>query len=159
MEPLHLDLGEVLQGDASLRTRTVVLVFQVNCPGCFLYALPTAEAIHQERDRLGLSVLAVSTAFEDFSLNTVENTRALVDHGTLVGETKRHLGMSRYPGTLSFSIATDAGMATGVGRTFAVNALMGTPSWIVIEPDGRILDHQLGELRRSRALLPPGVSP
>ncbi len=147
METFHLELGEVLQGEASLRTRTLVLVFQVNCPGCFLHALPTAEAIHQERDRLGLSVLAVSTAFEDFSLNTVENTRALVESGTLVGETKRHLGMSRYSGSLSFSIATDAGMETGVGRTFAANALMGTPSWIVIEPDGSILDHQFGALR------------
>ncbi|MGH0034031.1 MAG: hypothetical protein ACQGVK_03300 [Myxococcota bacterium] len=133
----RLAIGEILQGDLRPDDRALVLVFQVNCPGCFHYALPTAEAIHRDRDRLGLWVLGLSTAFEDFELNTVENTRQLVEDGRLVGETRRSLDRDTYPGPISFPIATDAGMDRGVGETFASNALPGTPSWILLEPDGR----------------------
>lgn len=126
VDRLHLALGEVIQGDMRLDSRTLLLVFQVNCPGCFTYALPLAEAIHQDSNRLGLSVMGLSTAFEDFHLNTVEHTRALVEEGTLVGETKKVLGTEAYGGTISFPIAVDAGMEQGVGETFAANHLMGT---------------------------------
>ena len=37
-------------------------------------------------------------------------------------------------------------MEHGVGETFAANGLMGTPSWIVLEPGGRVLAHHFGRL-------------
>jgi len=151
MDIFHLAVGELLQGELRTNARTLLLVFQVNCPGCFSYALPLAEAIHRDEDRLGLSVLALSTAFEDFELNTLENTHALVDRGDLVGETQRTLGMRKYPGTISFPVATDLGMEHGVGETFTANRLMGTPSWIVLEPDRRVLSRHFGELPMSFA--------
>lgn len=142
----HLAVGEVVQGAFALGERTLLLVFQVNCPGCFTYALPLAETIHQDRDRLGLTVLGLSTAFEDFELNTVQHTEQLVHQGTLVGETRRVLERDQYENPLSFPVATDAGIQAGVGETFETNRLRGTPSWILLEADGRILSHAFGEL-------------
>lgn len=145
----QLAVGEIVQGDFTLDSTTLVLVFQVNCPGCFSYALPLAEAIHQESSRLGLSVKALSTAFEDFDLNTRENTRSLVERGTLVGATRRALGRDSYGGTISFPVGVDAGIERGVGETFAAYRLLGTPSWLVLERDGRLLRSEFGQLSLS----------
>ena len=145
-DQFHLAVGEVLQGDMALDSRTLLLVFQVNCPGCFTYALPLAEAIHQDSNRLGLRVKALSTAFEDFELNTPDHTRLLVEKGTLVGETRKSLGTDTYDGTISFPVGFDAQMDNRVGETFAANYLRGTPSWIVLEPDGKVLASYFGQL-------------
>merc|ERR1712133_268791 len=56
----------------------VMLAFQVNCPGCFLYALPLMNRLHDEFTKRGANVFALSTAFEEFDLNTVEATEKLV---------------------------------------------------------------------------------
>lgn len=143
----HLAVGDVLQGEMTLRSRTLLLVFQVNCPGCFSYALPLAEAIHQDRNRLGLAVMGLSTAFEDFNLNTAAHTRDLLERGTVYGETARSLGSSTYSGSISFPIAVDAGMERGIGETFAENRLRGTPSWLLLEPNGALLAHYFGQLQ------------
>jgi len=142
----RLALGEVLQGEVRLDVRTLLLVFQVNCPGCFQYVLPLAEEVHGARADGGMAVLGISTAFEDFDLNSVENTRALLDVGTVVGETRESLGTDRYGGRISFPVAADAGMDEAVGETFATNRLRGTPSWIILEPDGEVLAHHFGRL-------------
>jgi AhpC/TSA family len=70
-------------------TGKVVLleVFQVNCPGCFLYALPQAVELHYRYSSKGLIVLGIATAFEDFDKNTLENLLKLVKHGEVIGET------------------------------------------------------------------------
>ena len=146
LERFHLAMGEVLQGSFELDSRTLLLVFQVNCPGCFTYALPLAEAVHRDSSRLGLSVMAISTAFEDFELNTAEHTRALLQTGTLVGETQKALGTDTYDGTLSFPVAVDSGIDRGVGETFASNRVWGTPSWLILEPDGTQLSRHFGRL-------------
>jgi len=44
----------------------LVEVFQVNCPGCFLYGIPQAIDIYQKYSKEGLTVVGVATAFEDF---------------------------------------------------------------------------------------------
>ncbi|MEZ4282659.1 MAG: hypothetical protein R3F21_23935 [Myxococcota bacterium] len=142
----HLAIGTMAQGEIPAGDRLLVLVFQVNCPGCFQYALPTAEAIHRQGDRLGLSVLGLSTAFEDFELNTIGNTRALVERGELVGVTRRVLGSERYSNALSFPVATDARMEHGVGETFARNALPGTPTWILLDEERRRYGQWFGRL-------------
>ncbi len=70
-----------------------VEVFQVNCPGCFLYALPQAIEIYQQYFDRGLSVIGIATAFEDFDKNTLENLKLLVEKNEVVGET--HLSLSQ----------------------------------------------------------------
>ncbi|HEX2013922.1 MAG TPA: TlpA family protein disulfide reductase, partial [Nitrososphaera sp.] len=69
----------------------LVEVFQVNCPGCFLYGIPEAIDIHRKYKDRGLTVLAVATAFEDFDKNNLQNLEKLVTNGEVIGETHRAL--------------------------------------------------------------------
>lgn len=69
----------------------LVEVFQVNCPGCFLYGLPEVISIYQKYRSDGVTVLGLATAFEDFDKNTVENLELLVKTGEVIGETKKAL--------------------------------------------------------------------
>lgn len=79
--------GELTNFDQLIGNVVLVEVFQVNCPGCFLYALPQAIALHQRYSDKGLAVLGIATAFEDFDKNTLENLHKLVKHGEVIGET------------------------------------------------------------------------
>jgi len=68
-------------------------VFQVNCPGCFMNAIPEAINIYNKYKDEGVRVLGIATAFEDFDKNTLENLKMLVKTGEVVGETKNALSM------------------------------------------------------------------
>jgi AhpC/TSA family len=104
-EPTHFDQ---LAGNVVL-----VEVFQVNCPGCFLYALPQAIDLHHRYADNGLAVLGIATAFEDFELNTLENLHKLINHGEVIGETLRMLNQhgvlkaDRLPYRIPFPVAMD----------------------------------------------------
>ncbi len=69
----------------------LVEVFQVNCPGCFLYGIPQAIDIYNKYRKDGVTVLGVATAFEDFDKNTLENLEILLTTGETIGETKKAL--------------------------------------------------------------------
>lgn len=83
--------AEWIQGDFSPGKVSVVLTFQVNCPGCFKYALPAFNEVARDDAlaALGLRCALVATAFEDYELNTRDNLQALIRDGVVVGETKR----------------------------------------------------------------------
>ena len=83
--------GEPVNIDQLMGRVVLVEVFQVNCPGCFLYALPQAIAWHRQYFGQGLTVLGLATAFEDFDLNNLENLHRLVEKGEVAGETLRVL--------------------------------------------------------------------
>ena len=70
----------------------LVEVFQVNCPGCFMYGIPEAIEIFNKYKSKGVSVLGVATAFEDFDKNTLKNLELLVETGKVIGETEKMLG-------------------------------------------------------------------
>lgn len=72
----------------------VVEVFQVNCPGCFMYGIPEAIELYKKYHSEGVSVLGVATAFEDFDKNTLENLELLLKSGEVIGDTKQ--GLSQY---------------------------------------------------------------
>jgi thiol-disulfide isomerase/thioredoxin len=91
-----LAVSEWVQGGPvnfdQLRGRVVLVeVFQVNCPGCFLYALPEAAELHRKYKEAGLTVLGVATAFEDFDKNTLENLCRLAERNEVIGETFKTL--------------------------------------------------------------------
>jgi len=113
-----LGISEWVQGEPCnlerLRGQVVLVeVFQVNCPGCFLYSLPQAIALSQHYSDQGLTVLGLATAFEDFDKNTVANLRLLLETGEVVGETLRVLGEygqlkeGRWPLRIPFPVAMD----------------------------------------------------
>lgn len=105
--------GEPVNFDRLLGNVVLVEVFQVNCPGCFLYSLPQAVNLYQKYSHQGLSVLGMATAFEDFDKNTLENLVALVENGEVVGETQRMLSQqgrlvaNRLPYQVPFPIGMD----------------------------------------------------
>lgn len=72
---------------------TCVLVFQVNCPGCFAQ-LPKLSAAAKKFKAEDVCFVALSTAFEDHEYNTRANTVALLESKTVVGETRKALGAS-----------------------------------------------------------------
>ncbi|WP_100181781.1 peroxiredoxin family protein [Candidatus Nitrosotenuis aquarius] len=91
----------------------LVEVFQVNCPGCFLYGIPEAINIYNKYKDQGVRVLGIATAFEDFDKNTVENLELLAKTGETVGETKKALAMygkssdGKIPYKIPFPLAMD----------------------------------------------------
>lgn len=109
MSQLKLRTSQVLQGEFHLKELNLLLVFQVNCPGCFVYALPLVARLHHEYGE-HLNVLGLSTAFEDFNLNTVNHTQRLLATGEIVGATQlyfQHRGQTAYQNPISFPVAFD----------------------------------------------------
>lgn len=107
---IELVVGEVLQGTWQLRRLNLLFVFQVNCPGCFLYGFPAVNNIHRRFSDEGFSVLGLSTAFEDFELNTAANTRLLVEEKKTVGATNAAVGgdgTGLYTQPIDFTVAVD----------------------------------------------------
>jgi thiol-disulfide isomerase/thioredoxin len=83
--------GSPVNFDSLLGRVVLVEVFQINCPGCFLYALPKAIELHRKYADAGLTVLGIATAFEDFDKNTLENLRGLAERNEVIGETFKAL--------------------------------------------------------------------
>ena len=91
----------------------LIEVFQVNCPGCFLYSLPKSIDLHEKYHQQGLTVIGLATAFEDYDKNTLKNLQKLVTTGEVIGETynalKRHgiLSQDRLPWKIPYAVGMD----------------------------------------------------
>lgn len=92
----------------------LVEVFQVNCPGCFLYSIPETIDIYRKYKDKGLTVLGLATAFEDFDKNNLENLQKLLSTGEVIGETYRAFNstgqlkdQNKLPYRIPFPIAMD----------------------------------------------------
>jgi len=103
----------------------LVEVFQVNCPGCFLYGIPEAINIYNKYHSEGVTVLGVATAFEDFDKNTKENLELLLKTGEVIGDTKE--GLSQYgklnDSKLPYKIPFPVGMDSLVKETDDISEL------------------------------------
>ena len=112
MPKLNLQISEFLQGQFTEKNLNLLLVFQVTCPGCFLYAMPLFNELYRAySNRLGF--LSLSSAFEDYEYNNIENTKALISDGILVGETQKALvsrDIDKMPYAIDFPVAMDAKM-------------------------------------------------
>lgn len=103
----------------------LVEVFQVNCPGCFLYGIPEAINIYNKYHSEGVTVLGVATAFEDFDKNTKENLELLLKTGEVIGDTKEGLSQSGKlnDGKLPYKIPFPVGMDSLVKETGDINEM------------------------------------
>ncbi|WP_297325119.1 TlpA family protein disulfide reductase [Nitrosomonas sp.] len=97
----------------------LIEVFQVNCPGCFIYSLPRAIDLHERYQQQGLVVIGLATAFEDYDKNTLENLRKLVTTGEVIGETFKALNQHGLlsQGKLTWKIPFAVGMDRVVAET------------------------------------------
>jgi thiol-disulfide isomerase/thioredoxin len=96
----NLHVSEWVQGlptniDKNIGKVVLVEVFQVNCPGCFMYALPNAIEIYKNYRREDVVVLGLATAFEDYDKNTLDNLKLLLSSGKVIGETFNALNQYR----------------------------------------------------------------
>ena len=110
MTKLYLKKDKVIQGNFKIKRLNLLLVFQVNCPGCFIYAIPMTTQLFKRYKSEDLNILGLSTAFEDFEYNTIENTRLLLQEKQLVGETKKEFKkqmLDKYPMEIPFPVAFD----------------------------------------------------
>lgn len=115
----NLGISEFVQGaptnlDQEKDKIVLVEVFQVNCPGCFMHALPEAINIYNKYKDEGVRVLGIATAFEDFDKNTLDNLKMLAETGEVIGETKEALSMygqlqegNKLPFKIPFPLAMD----------------------------------------------------
>ena len=115
----NLNVSKWVQGlptniDKEKDNVVLVEVFQVNCPGCFLYGIPQAINIYQKYHKEGVTVLGVATAFEDFDKNTLQNLELLLTKGEVIGETLKALGQygqlvggNKMPYKIPFPVAID----------------------------------------------------
>jgi hypothetical protein len=146
-----IDYSDIIRGTFTPSRLNIMLVLQVNCPGCFLYAIPALTKLYEYFGK-EMSFYMLSTAFEDFELNTAENTRRLIEEGEMVGATKKALafyGQDHYtvgiPCPVLFDRVIDLPPAdqfmsfTKVGYTFAANLLQGTPTFIVFDDSLEII--------------------
>jgi len=92
----------------------LVEVFQVNCPGCFLYSIPETIDVYRKYKDKGLTVLGLATAFEDFDKNNLENLQKLLMTGEIIGETYRAFSSTgqlkdgdKLPYRIPFPVAMD----------------------------------------------------
>jgi len=96
----NLHVSEWVQGlptniDKNIGKVVLIEVFQVNCPGCFMYALPNAIEIYKNNSRDDVVVLGLATAFEDYDKNTLDNLKLLLTSGQVIGETFNALSQYR----------------------------------------------------------------
>lgn len=114
----NLHVAEWIQGlptniDKNIGKVVLVEVFQVNCPGCFMYALPSAIEIYKNYSRDDVIVLGLATAFEDYDKNTIDNLRLLLSKGEVIGETLNALnqyGQLNDENKLNYKIPFPVGM-------------------------------------------------
>ena len=116
----NLKISKWVQGlptDINKEKDEVVLVevFQVNCPGCFLYGIPQAIDIYNKYRKEGVIVLGMATAFEDFDKNTLQNLELLLSKGEVIGETLKALGQygqlvseNKLPYKIPFPVGMDS---------------------------------------------------
>jgi len=115
----NLQVSEWVQGiptnfDQEKDQIVLVEVFQVNCPGCFMYGIPEAINIYNNYRDEGVRVLGVATAFEDYDKNTLDNLKLLLETGEVIGDTKQGLGQygklndSKLDYKIPFPVAVDS---------------------------------------------------
>lgn len=110
MSKFHLNIQELVQGEFTPNKVNMAFVFQVNCPGCFLYGIPIMNNLYKSFNDQA-SFIGVATAFEDFEYNNENSLKLLLQNGTLLGETKKYYesnyNVSTYSERLNFPIAFD----------------------------------------------------
>jgi len=87
---LRLHLGDEVNAGYQIQDLNLMLVFQVNCPGCLSKALPDLNSIAAQFPQI--NVFALSSAFENFAVNTINNTQILLTEGVLPPACKRYFG-------------------------------------------------------------------
>lgn len=110
MSLFYLHTQKPLQGNFQIKKINIAFVFQVNCPGCFVYGIPLMNELFAKYEN-EIGFIGVSSTFEDFELNTELNTLLLLQDNKLTGETKKYyksICEKARPHKILFPVAFDA---------------------------------------------------
>ena len=117
---------------AALRGKVVVLhAFQMLCPGCVEHALPQAERLHRLfKDRSDVAIVGLHAVFEHHAAMTPVSLEAFI-----------------HEYRLTFPIAVDEASTTdGIPVTMRRFGMRGTPTTIVVDQDGCVVEHGFGRI-------------
>ena len=149
MKNLHLKIAENIHGEFVPKEINIMIVFQVNCPGCIASALPMVQNLYETYGN-EIGVVGLSTAFQYYDKNNAENTKRLVEEGYLVGhslEIMEQHGHHKLPYQITFPVLMDEKMNSDNKDDVAQMILENHPSYPLLQ-DGekpmakkRIIDH------------------
>jgi peroxiredoxin len=117
---------------ARLRGKVVVLhAFQMLCPGCVAHGTPQAEKLHRLfKDNSDIAVIGLHTVFEHHAAMTPVSLEAFI-----------------HEYRLTFPIGVDQPVdGDAIPVTMRRFGMRGTPTTIVIDRDGRIVEHAFGQV-------------
>ena len=116
---------------AQLRGKVVIIeAFQMLCPGCVLHGLPLAQSIQCSFPEDKVQVLGLHSVFEHHS--------AMEKHA---------LEAFAHEYRLTFPIAIDQPVKPGpLPATMQAWGLRGTPSLLIVAPDGALFAHHFGQV-------------
>ena len=91
----------------------LIFIFQINCPGCFLYGIPEILDVFEKLQGQAFKIWGLATAFEAFSKNNLRNLEKLLKNKEVFGETfevldqKEMLEQGKLPYIIPFPVAWD----------------------------------------------------
>ena len=114
----NLEIDKWVQGTPSNITQEkgnviLIFVFQINCPGCFLYGIPEILDVFEKLEGQAFKIWGLATAFEDFNKNNLRNLEKLLKNKEVFGETfevldqKEMLEQGKLPYIIPFPVAWD----------------------------------------------------
>lgn len=116
----------------ALRGRVVAAcAFQMLCPGCVALAIPQLKEAHELFSPMDVVVVGLHTVFEHHEAMGVAALRAFVhEYG------------------IRFPVGEDAPSEApgGIPQTMAAYAMKGTPTWLLIDRQGRLRLRAFGHL-------------
>lgn len=115
----------------AMRGKVVVIeAFQMLCPGCVMHGLPLAQSIQHNFPKDKVQVLGLHSVFEHH--NAME---------------KHALEAFAHEYRLTFPIAIDQAVKPGpLPATMQAWGLRGTPSLLILAPDGTLVGHYFGQV-------------
>lgn len=114
---------------AALRGKVVVMsVFQMLCPGCVHHSIPLAKRLYDTFDPAEVSVLGLHSVFENHAAMTPEALTSFVQEHDL-------------PFPIGIDAQPDDG---GLPLTMRAYQMQGTPTTILIDPQGRLRMQRFG---------------
>ena len=116
---------------ASQQGKVVVIeAFQMLCPGCVSHGLPMVQRIHQTFDPDDVAVIGLHSVFEHHEAMTPAALEAFL-----------------FEYRIPFPVAVDQHDESGkLPLTMRAYAMRGTPTTVVVDPDGNIADQLFGQV-------------
>ncbi len=116
---------------ASLKGKVVAIhAFQMLCPGCVLHGVPQAQKLFEMFSEEHVAVLGLHTVFEHHEAMQEKSLRAFL-----------------HEFRIQFPVGIDqASVGSPIPKTMELYQMQGTPSWILIDPQGFVQLHAFGKV-------------